>query len=64
MTINQNTAIFIEDNARENIVCEMAYILSRPQCVNQTTVYGRVWVRNDFPYKAMCAVTYPCAITH
>ena len=30
---NQNTAIFIEDYARENVVCEMASTLSRPQCV-------------------------------
>ena len=26
---NQNTAIFIEENARENVVCELASILSR-----------------------------------
>ena len=30
---NQNTAIFIEENAHENIVCEMAFTLSRPQGV-------------------------------
>ena len=35
MKIYQNTAIFIEENARENVVCEMASILSRPQCVNR-----------------------------
>ena len=34
MKINQNTAIFIEENTRETVVCEMASILSRPQCVN------------------------------
>ena len=32
----QNTTIFIEENARENVVCEMASILSRPQYVNMT----------------------------
>ena len=37
---NQNTVIFIEENARENVVCEMASILSRPQCVNKTNCYG------------------------
>ena len=26
--------MFIQDNAFENVVCEMAAILSRPQCVN------------------------------
>ena len=30
---NQYTTIFIEENARETVVCEMASILSRPQCV-------------------------------
>ena len=35
MKINQNTAIFIEENAHENVVYEMASILSRPQCVNR-----------------------------
>ena len=31
---NQNWSIFIQENALENVVCEMASILSRPQCVN------------------------------
>ena len=30
---SQNTTIFIEEIARENVVCEIASILSRPQCV-------------------------------
>ena len=30
---NQNTKIFIQENSFENVVCEMASILSRPQCV-------------------------------
>ena len=30
----QNTTIFIEEDARENVVWEMASILYRPQCVN------------------------------
>ena len=33
----QNSHIFIQENAFENIVCEMAAILSRPQYVNATT---------------------------
>ena len=32
---NQNTTIFIEENAYENVVYEMASILSRPQYVNR-----------------------------
>ena len=31
---NRNSKIFIKENAFENVVCEMASILSRPQCVN------------------------------
>ena len=29
----KNATIFIDENARENVVCEMASIYSRPQCV-------------------------------
>ena len=31
--IKQNSDIFIQENAFENVVCEMAAILSQPQCV-------------------------------
>ena len=31
---NQNSNIFIQENALENVICVMAFILSRPQCVN------------------------------
>ena len=31
---NQNTKLFIDKSASENIVCKMASTLSRPQCVN------------------------------
>ena len=33
---NQNSSILIQENALENVVCEMASILSRAQCVNDT----------------------------
>ena len=33
--LKRNSCIPIEDNAFENVVCEMAEILSRPQCVNE-----------------------------
>ena len=29
--VNRNSCIFIQENPRENVVCEMAVILSRPQ---------------------------------
>ena len=32
--LNWNSNIFIQENAVENVVCEMAAILSQPQCVN------------------------------
>ena len=31
--LNRNSNIFIQENALEHVVCEMASILSRPQCV-------------------------------
>ena len=30
---NRNSNIFIQENAFERIICEMAAMLSRPQCV-------------------------------
>ena len=33
---NRYSSIFIQENACENVVCENAAILSRPQCVNTT----------------------------
>ena len=32
--LKQNSRIFIQENASQNIICEMAAILSRPQCVD------------------------------
>ena len=32
--LNHNLNIFIQENEFQNIVCEMASILSRPQCNN------------------------------
>ena len=33
---NRSSSIFIQENTFENVVCEMASILSRPQCVKTT----------------------------
>ena len=41
---NQNAVIFIEENAHENVVCEMASILSRPQCVNLRIPMCFLWL--------------------
>ena len=34
--VNEGSYIFIQENACENVVCEMAAILSQPQCVKQS----------------------------
>ena len=34
MKFIQNSKYFIQENALENVVCEMAAILYQPQCVN------------------------------
>ena len=52
---NQNTAIFIEENARENVVCEIASILSRPQCVKTLSQKG--------PSKGMVHLNENCCIS-
>ena len=40
---NRNSKLFSQENAFENVVCEMAAILSRPQCVNINDIqYHRV----------------------
>ena len=39
------STIFTHDNELENAVCEMAAILSGPQCVNMTI--GKSWLRRQ-----------------
>ena len=39
--------ILIQENAFENIVCEMAVILSRPQCVNHVYLFYCMSLRNQ-----------------
>ena len=45
---NRNSDIFFHDNALEGVVCEMAFILSRPQCVKTKTVevnfFKNIWL--------------------
>ena len=41
---NRNSNIFIQENALENVVCEMASILSRPQCVNPSHESKVLWL--------------------
>ena len=37
--LKQNSYIFIKENAFENVVCDMAAILTRPQCVMRLLEY-------------------------
>ena len=39
----QNSKSFIQENAFESVVCEMAAILSRPQCVNSKPYVSFQW---------------------
>ena len=41
---NRNSYVFIQENAFENVVCEMASTLPRPQCVKIGSVCLRVYV--------------------
>ena len=60
---NRNSNIFIEENAFENVVCEMMFISSRPQCVkvkskskykrfteSQKTMYAGLPTVTEFQY--------------
>ena len=42
---NRNSNIFIVENAFENVVCEMLFISSQPQCVNPKPLNGNdsIW---------------------
>ena len=53
--LKQNPYIFIQENAFNNVVCEMATILSRPQCVkcmdgssrSKVMIFLAIYVWND-----------------
>ena len=51
----RNQYIFIQENAFENVVCEMSTILSWPQCVKAS-----VWIANYIPHKPVDVFTKPC----
>ena len=37
---NRNSCIFIQENAFETVICEMAAILSLPQCINSFNIFA------------------------
>ena len=43
--LKRNSCIFIHENGFENVVCEMASILSRPPCVTNATIRAYMWNR-------------------
>ena len=47
---NRNSNIFIQENAFESVVCEMAAMLSRPQCVNHTIITSIFFFFFEEPY--------------
>ena len=38
-SLNQTTLVFIQENTFQNVLCKMADILSRPQCVKRNMIY-------------------------
>ena len=50
---NRNSYIFIQENAFQNVVCEMASILSRPQCV-KPLYYWLLNTCGPFSQQAIC----------
>ena len=60
---NRNSNIFIHENAFESVVCEMAFILSRPQCVNEVWV----WIDPFMSIKLLLLLllsNYPVTLRH
>ena len=55
--LKRNSCIFLNENAFENVVCEMAAILSWPQCVN-----GEYW-KNRSLGREHCVCWWPCTIS-
>ena len=43
-----NSYIFIEENAVENVVCEMVATLSQPQCVNKVLLEGFIHLNQNY----------------
>ena len=56
---NRNSNIFIQENAFESVVCEMAAMLSRPQCVKTPPTFGQAAVRAVWTHIRADSV-WPC----
>ena len=51
--VNRNSYIFIQENALENVVCKVAAILSRPQCVKHWVRYQCVKITIPYIWNAI-----------
>ena len=62
---NRNWNIFIQEKALENVVCEMASILSRPQCVTMFLPIAAEFLRlpNDESFFKTC-LHHPCTCSY
>ena len=62
--LNQNSCIFIEENAFENVVWKMADMLSWPQCVDTSLEWRIRWEVNELLYWLAEASAYYFLIRH
>ena len=60
---NRNSNIFIQDNAFENIVCEMAAILSRPHCVNMQEEIDDYTAQKHRMENQFRRIEFPCRLS-
>ena len=56
LNFNQNSNIFFEENAFEYVVCEMAFVLSQPQCVDKMMT---CWWRHHGTYSLVFLFGFP-----
>ena len=47
MKFEWNTTLLLQENLFENVVCIMAAILYRPQCVNTDTAQVHAWMMTN-----------------
>ena len=56
--LNQNTKLFIRENALENVIWKMAAMLSQPQCVD---VVDHYWGSSTVIWLLYAMITHPTA---
>ena len=61
LNLKRNAYIFSQANALENVVCEIAAILSEPQCVETLTMRGPSYSKSTQHYLCCCC---PVSLRH